>query len=182
MAAHGNPGETGSSIISFSLKGIDGKTYSPQDFSSSKALVIVFMCNHCPYVKAVMNRLTGLSVKYLDKGVSFVGINSNDPVTYPEDSFDNMKLFAGEYGMNFPYLFDETQETARAYDAACTPDIYLYSAERKLAYRGRIDDNWKDESAVTSRDLDKAIEMTLEGKPVDFQQVPSIGCSIKWKQ
>lgn len=182
MAAHGNPGETGSRIISFSLKGIDGKTYSLQDFSSSKALVIVFMCNHCPYVKAVMNRLTGLSVKYLDKGVSFVGINSNDTVTYPEDSFENMKLFAGEYGMNFPYLFDQTQETARAYDAACTPDIYLYNAERRLAYRGRIDDSWKDESAVTSRDLDKAIEMTLEGKPVDFQQVPSIGCSIKWKQ
>ena len=102
-------------------------------------------------------------------------------MTYPEDIFDNMILFAKEYSMNFPYLYDETQETARKYDAVCTPDIYVYDVERKLRYRGRIDDNWKDESQVKTKDLEKAIDQLLEGKEIEFEQIPSIGCSIKWK-
>ena len=113
--------------------------------------------------------------------VSLIGINPNDTKSYPDDSFENMKLFAKEYSMNFPYLFDETQETARKYEAVCTPDIYVYDEKRKLRYRGRLDDNWKDESQVKSKDLESAIDTLLAGKEILFEQVPSIGCSIKWK-
>ncbi len=100
---------------------------------------------------------------------------------YPEDSFENMILFVEKYKINFPYLADDTQQTAKEYDAVCTPDIYVYDKERKLRYRGRLDDSWKDESKITTRDLDKAIELLLHGKEIDFQQIPSMGCSIKWK-
>lgn len=181
MAAESKAGVIGNGMPDFRLPSTDGNQYSPVDFSDREILVIVFMCNHCPYVKAVMGRLVALQSKYSDERVLFIGINPNDAVTYPEDSFENMKLFAEEFKINFPYLRDETQETARAYDAVCTPDIFVYDKQRKLRYRGRIDDNWKDESAVTSRDLDKAIACLLEGKEPDFPQIHSIGCSVKWK-
>jgi peroxiredoxin len=139
------------------------------------------MCNHCPYVKAVTDRLAELHKVFSGRGVQIFGINPNDPEMYPEDSFENMIKFANEYGLEFPYLVDDTQEIAKAYDAVCTPDIYVYDKDRKLRYRGRIDDNWKDASAVTSRDLFNAIDLLLAGKEIDFKQIPSMGCSIKWK-
>jgi thiol-disulfide isomerase/thioredoxin len=139
------------------------------------------MCNHCPYVKAVIERFVKLQKKYKDSGVGLIGISSNDATAYPEDSFENMKLFAKNHSMNFPYLFDETQMTAKNYGAVCTPDIYVYDGKRKLKYRGRLDDNWKEESGVKSEDLDLAIDLLLQEKEISFEQIPSMGCSIKWK-
>ena len=153
----------------------------PQPYNDKDVLVIMFICNHCPYVKAVTGRLTALQEKFAGRGVQFIAINSNDPESYPEDSFENMKEFAEENNFNFPYLVDETQDIARKYDAQCTPDIYVYDKSRVLKYRGRIDDNWKEEEKVTSNELSDAIELLLEGKEIDFKQIPSIGCSIKWK-
>ena len=181
MPVSSNPDNLGSDIIEFSLKGIDDKYYSPSDFSDKDILIIIFKCNHCPYVIAVIDRLVSLQKKYSDKKIQLIGINPNDPETYPEDSFENMKLFAEKHNINFPYLVDETQETAKKYDAVCTPDIYVYDKDRKLRYRGRLDDSWKDESKIMSKDLEKAIDLLLEGKEIDFDQIPSMGCSIKWK-
>ncbi|MFQ5899976.1 MAG: thioredoxin family protein [Thermodesulfobacteriota bacterium] len=165
----------------FSLLGIDDKNYSLDSFKEKKVMVIIFMCNHCPYVKAVFKRLIDLQNDYKKKGVQIVGINSNEALNYPEDSFENMKKIAQEKGISFPYLRDETQEVARAYDAVCTPDIYVYGPERKLVYRGRIDDNWQDERAVTKRDLREAVDAILQGEAAPEEQHPSMGCSIKWK-
>ncbi|MBL8007405.1 MAG: thioredoxin family protein [Ignavibacteria bacterium] len=181
MAASSNIDNIGSEIIDFRLKGTDEKIYRLSDFDEFKLLVIIFMCNHCPYVKAIIDRLVKFQETNRSRGVQLIGINSNDPVSYPEDSFENMKLFSEMHKINFPYLYDETQKTARAYGAVCTPDIFLYGMERILKYRGRFDDNWKDESAVTSKDLEKAVNLLLDGKEIDFTQIPSIGCSVKWK-
>jgi peroxiredoxin len=181
MAVENNLNNLNSAIIDFSLKGVDGKLCSPSDFEGKDILIIIFMCNHCPYVKAVMKRFVNLQAKYQSKNVQLIGINPNDTVTYSEDSFDNMIQFFNEYKMNFPYLIDETQDTARSYDALCTPDIYVYNKERFLKYRGRLDDNWKDENNVTKHDLEIAIEEILSGKDPDEKQIPSMGCSIKWK-
>ncbi|MBV6477414.1 MAG: hypothetical protein HGGPFJEG_00153 [Ignavibacteria bacterium] len=182
MPVSGTRGNIGSEILSFSLKGTDGKFYSPESFSDKDILVVMFICNHCPYVKAVTDRIVSYQKKYESKNVQVIGINSNDSEEYPEDSFENMISFAKERSFNFPYLLDETQKTAKDYDAVCTPDIYLFDKKRILKYRGRLDDNWKDESAVKSRDLERATELTLEGKDINFDQIPSMGCSIKWKQ
>ncbi|HMS34504.1 MAG TPA: thioredoxin family protein [Ignavibacteria bacterium] len=180
MAVQSSQNNLGTHLIDFSLKAADEKYYSPLDFSDKDILIIIFMCNHCPYVKAVMDRLVSFQKKYTDKNVQLIAINPNDTIAYPEDSFENMKLFAEKHKMNFPYLIDETQETARKYDAVCTPDIYVYGKDKNLRYRGRIDDSWKDESRITSRDLEKAVELLLADKEIDFQQIPSMGCSIKW--
>lgn len=180
MASFGNIVKLNNEITDFELKGINDQIFSPKIFKDKDILVIIFMCNHCPYVKAVMQRFVALQEKYKDS-VQLIGINSNDPETYPEDSFENMKTFAGKYKMNFPYVIDETQDIARKYDAVCTPDIYVFDKERKLKYRGRLDDSWKDESKITSKDLEKAIELILQSKEIDFEQIPSMGCSIKWK-
>jgi len=181
MLLENNTNNINTPIFNFSLKGTDGKQYSPDDFKDKSVLIIIFMCNHCPYVKAVMQRFIKIQDKFKDRGIQLIGINSNDIDAYPEDSFDNMKLFYAEYGMNFPYLIDETQQIARKYDAVCTPDIFLYNSERILKYRGRLDNNWQDESKVTQKDLENAIEVILEGKEPDKDQKPSMGCSIKWK-
>lgn len=181
MAVSSSTSNLGIVISEFTLKGTDDKFYSPEDFENSEILVIIFMCNHCPYVKGVIDRFTDFQERYKSKNVQLIGINSNDPETYEEDSFDNMKLFSAKHKINFPYLFDETQETARKYDALCTPDIYVYDKNRILKYRGRFDDNWKDETAVTSKDLEKAVDLLLENREINFEQMPSIGCSIKWK-
>lgn len=165
----------------FSLLSTDGKSYSLESFNDKNVLVIIFMCNHCPYVKAVLDRLIELQKDYDDKNVQLVGINPNDEENYPEDSFENMKKAVIEKGIPFPYLQDTTQETAKQYNAVCTPDIYVYGKERKLLYRGRIDDNWQDESSVTKKDLRHAIDAILEDSPVSEDQHPSMGCSIKWK-
>jgi hypothetical protein len=128
-----------------------------------------------------MQRLIELQEEGLSKGVRFVGINCNDAEKYPDDSFESMKSVANEWRMNFPYLFDESQTVARKYDAVCTPDIYVYGSERKLLYRGRIDDNWGNQEQVTQRDLKKAIECILTNQDISMEQIPSMGCSIKWK-
>jgi peroxiredoxin len=166
----------------FSLPGTDGKTYSLDDFAQAKALVVVFTCNHCPVARAVEDRLVRLSADYADRGVRLVAINPNDDRGYPEDSFDAMVERAKEKGFDFPYLRDETQEVARAYDAACTPDVFVVGPDRGLVYNGRIDDSWKDESKVTRRDLREVLDALLEGRAPRLPEVvPSMGCSIKWR-
>ena len=140
------------------------------------------MCNHCPYVKAVLKRLIDLQEETRKTGVQLIGINSNDAGRYPDDSFANMQKIAKEKSLNFPYLFDATQGTAKAYNAVCTPDLYVYGVERKLVYRGRIDDNWENEEAVTQRNLRDALDCISENKEITFEQIPSMGCSIKWKE
>jgi len=168
----------------FSLPGVDGKTYSLASFNDQKALVVMFMCNHCPYVIAVQDRINALAREFAPRGVALVGINPNDSVRYPDDSFEAMKKRAAEEGFAFPYLRDETQEVARAYDAVCTPDPYVFEnvgGKFLLRYHGRIDDSWKDESAVKHRELAEALEKILAGQKIEAQTHPSMGCSIKWK-
>jgi peroxiredoxin len=171
----------GTKAIPFKLKGVDDKYYSLDDFSDKKVLCIIFSCNHCPYVKAVEDRINAIAKDYSSKSFALVCINPNDETAYPEDSFEGMKEKVREKGFVFPYLRDETQETARAYDAVCTPDIYLYDENRILKYRGRIDDSWNDETKVTRQELRMAIDCLLEGKDIDFETVHPMGCSIKWR-
>jgi peroxiredoxin len=171
----------GTPIIDFNLPATDGGNYSSADFSDKKALVIIFMCNHCPYVQAVIDRLIAIQAEYAVKGVQLIGINANDTENYPEDSFEAMQECVEERGINFPYLHDESQEVAKAYQAQCTPDIYVFDQNRKLAYHGRIDDNWQEEDKVTKQDLREALNAIIVGKPIPEPQQPSMGCSIKWK-
>ena len=170
------------SAASFRLSGVDSKNYSLESFSDKNVLVIIFMCNHCPYVKAVLQRLIALQAETAHQGVQLIGINSNDVDRYPDDSMENMQKITKEKGINFPYLLDVSQEIAKTYDAVCTPDIYVYGKERKLLYRGRIDDNWEHEEKVTQRNLKEAVDCIVAGKKVPDKQISSIGCSIKWKQ
>ena len=163
----------------FNLPDTLGKNVSIEDFDS-ELLIIVFTCNHCPYAKAVEDRLIKLGKEYKND-VDFVLISSNDSENYPEDSPKKMAERHTEKGYPFPYLFDETQEVAKAYSAVCTPDIFLYNDDRKLEYRGRIDDNWQNPEQVEREELKMAIEAVLNGKTIDFEQKPSMGCNIKWK-
>lgn len=147
---------------------------------SDKATVVIFMCNHCPYVKHVLKGIAEVAHQYMSKGVSFIGINSNDIKAYPTDAPEFMKPVARDLG--FPYLFDETQEVARAYDAACTPDFFVFDKELKLAYRGQFDDSRPGNALpVTGKDLKSALDALLLNIPVSPLQKPSIGCNIKWK-
>ena len=165
----------------FLLDGIDGKTHSLESYSEKEIIVIIFMCNHCPYVKAVLKRIIELQNEFIDHGVQFIGINPNDATRYPDDSLENMKIIAKENDFSFPYLIDPSQEVAKSYDAVCTPDLYVYGKNRKLVYRGRIDDNWEDSEKVTQQDLKLALEKILSGQVITSKQIPSMGCSIKWK-
>ena len=165
----------------FTLPGVHGKMHSLDSFADAEVLVVVFTCNHCPYAKASEDRLIQLQKDYKDRGVRFVAINPNDDEKYPDDSFEKMKERAESKGFNFPYLRDESQAIARAYDAACTPDIFVFDRDRKLIYNGRIDDNWQQPDQVTRQDLREVLDAALEGRKVDFEHVPSMGCSIKWK-
>lgn len=173
----------------FQLIGTNGVRHGLRDFRNARALVVVFMCNHCPYVQAVRDRINRLAADGAEHGVSVVGINSNDPVAYPEDGFEAMKREAEVHRFNFHYLWDPTQSVAKAFGAVCTPDFFLYANETAhkdpvrfvLKYRGRLDDNWKDERAVRARDLRSAIDAVLEGREPNPDQLPSAGCSIKWK-
>jgi peroxiredoxin len=172
----------GSPAPDFSLPGVDGKTVSLEDFSDAKALLVVFMCNHCPYVKHVAPALAELGKQYQSKGVAVVGINSNDVKNHPEDSPGKMAEEVRSRGYTFPYLYDETQEVAKAYHAACTPDFFVFDGARKLVYRGQMDSSRPGSSTpVTGADLRAALDAVLAGKPVPAQQRPSIGCNIKWK-
>ncbi len=177
-------GDLGALLPSFSLPATHGGMVSSEDFKHSRAVLVIFMCNHCPYVIAVQERINGLAKRYLDRGVTVVGISSNDPAYKTEDSFENMKIRARELGYVFPYLFDESQEVAKNFGAVCTPDPFLYALHDgvfKLVYRGRIDDSWKDAKNVKERDLERAMDSVLTGQAVSSAQIPSMGCSIKWK-
>jgi peroxiredoxin len=174
--------ELGTQAPPFDLPATDGKTYSLASFADAPVLVVVFTCNHCPYAKAVEDRLMALQREYAPRGVRIVAINPNDEVAYPDDSFAAMVERAKSKGFNFPYLRDASQDVARAYDAACTPDIFVFDAARKLTYNGRFDDSWQDPAKVQRQDLRRALDAALSHRPVDFDVVPSMGCSIKWKK
>ena len=170
-----------SSIPSFSLLGVDDKTYSLNDFSDKKILIVIFSCNHCPYVQAYEDRMIALQNEFEKDGVQIVAINSNDDVKYPDDSFDEMKKRAVVRGFNFPYLRDESQDIAKAFGATHTPQIFLFDTDRKLKYEGKIDDNWQEPDKVKSAYLKEAILEVLKGKEVSVPETFSIGCTIKWK-
>jgi len=178
---HSNGMPLGTAAPPFSLPGVDGETRSLDSFADAELLVVVFTCNHCPYAIACEDRLIAIQRDYQDKGVQLVAINPNDADNYPDDSFDKMKERAAAKGFNFPYLRDESQEVARAYDAACTPDVFVFDKGRKLVYNGRIDDNWKEPGKVTRSELRELLDAALAAEAVDFEHIPSMGCSIKWK-
>lgn len=168
----------------FDLLGTEGIRYSLASFASTKGLLVVFLCNHCPYVIAIHERLSKLALEFAEQGIAFVGINSNDPSVKTADSFENMVITARNWNLPFPYLFDESQVVARAYDAVCTPDPYLFAnvdGKFHLHYRGRIDDSWQDEARVKEQSLRLAMVALLAKTPRVEKQIPSMGCSIKWK-
>jgi peroxiredoxin len=166
----------------FRLPDTNGTMVSLSDFKAASGLVLVFMCNHCPYVKNIRSGLAQLARDYQTRNVRAVGISSNDAENYPQDSPARMKIEAEEAGYIFPYLYDETQEVAKAYHAACTPDIYLFDSAQCLVYRGQFDSSRPGNNLpVTGKDLRSAIEALLAGKPIPANQTPSIGCNIKWK-
>jgi peroxiredoxin len=178
---HSNGMAVGTKIPHFELPGVDGRTYTPESFADANALVVVFTCNHCPYAIASEDRLIKLQHDYQEKGVQFVLINPNDAERYPADSFLMMQERAKQKKYPFPYLHDETQEIAKAYDAACTPDIFVFDKERKLRYNGRIDDNWQEPHNVERHDLRIILDDLLAGRDISIDVIPSMGCSIKWK-
>jgi peroxiredoxin len=166
----------------FALPTPSGELISLDQFREHKGLVVIFMCNHCPYVKHVAPELARVSAEYMSQGIGFVGISSNDVEKHPDDSPSLMAEEAKRQGYLFPYLFDEDQSVAQAYRAACTPDIFVFDSEMKLVYRGQLDDSRpKNDRPLTGNDLRQALDAVLEGKPVPSEQKPSIGCNIKWK-
>ncbi len=172
----------GTSAPDFSLPDTVGNMVSLARFEQSPALVVIFMCNHCPFVKHILGDLVDLIRGYQAKGVAVVGINSNDVANFPDDSPMMMADLVRESGFTFPYLYDENQGVAKAFSAACTPDFFLFDGERALVYRGQLDDSRPgNEMPVTGADLTAAVDAVLEGRPVATEQKPSIGCNIKWK-
>jgi peroxiredoxin len=166
----------------FRLPDTAGRMVSLADFKDAQGLLVMFLCNHCPYVKHIRSPLAAAVKKYQAQGISAVGINSNDVVEYPEDSPEKMKLEARQHGYTFPYLFDETQAVARAYRATCTPDLFLFDGRRHLHYRGQFDSARPgNQKPVTGEDLTAAVDGLLAGKPPPARQMPSAGCNIKWK-
>lgn len=172
----------GAAAPDFDLPDPTGRRFRLDDFTSSRALLVMFICNHCPFVKHIRDELAAIGRDFADRGLAVVAINSNDVENYPDDSPDQMLREAKEAGYTFPYLFDETQEVAKAYSAACTPDFFLFGPERTLLYRGQLDDSRPGNGVpITGGDLRAAIEAALEGSPISSSQLPSIGCNIKWK-
>jgi peroxiredoxin len=172
----------GTKAPNFSLPNVDGKTVSLADFKGAKAYLIVFMCNHCPYVIHVSPELAKLAREYQQRGVAVVGINSNDVTSHPDDSPKRMAAEVKSRSYTFPYLFDESQKVAHAYRAACTPDFYVFDKDQKLAYRGQLDSSRPDSGIpLSGQDLRAALDAVLAGKPVSSDQKPSIGCNIKWR-
>ena len=161
---------------------VTGKTIQLEDVASDKATVVMFICNHCPYVIHVNDEIVRVAGDYIPHGVSFIAISSNDAENYPEDGPERMKQVAQKVKYPFPYLYDESQNVARAFDAACTPDFYVFDKDLKLAYRGRLDDSRpKSGTPLTGRDLRNALDAIINGEPVTEKQYPSGGCNIKWK-
>jgi len=164
------------------LDTVSDKTLGLQHIKGDKGTVIMFICNHCPFVKHINSEIAQLGKDYINKGIGFVAISSNDVVNYPEDSPEAMKQNAAENDFGFPYLYDETQETAKIYDAACTPDFYIFNSDLKLAYRGQLDDSRPGNGIpVTGKDMRNALDAMLENRQISEVQKPSIGCNIKWK-
>ena len=166
----------------FRLPSVDGQTVGRDDFARSPVLVVLFICNHCPYVQAVEDRIVALQRDYGPRGVQLVGICSNDPTDYPDDRPERLLARWREQRYGFPYLIDAAQDVARAFDAVCTPDIYVYDRDRRLAYHGRIDDNWKEPAKVQRQEMREALDALLAGHRPAREQTQSIGCSIKWRQ
>lgn len=168
--------------VDFSLPGTDGKIWTLEDCRGENGLLVMFICNHCPYVKAILDRLVRDTNELKQLGINTVAIMSNDVADYEEDSFDNMKIVAQEQGFTFPYLFDETQQTAQKYGAVCTPDFFGYNKDLQLQYRGRLDASRKEAAATDARrDLFEAMKHVAETSRGPQQQIPSMGCSIKWR-
>ncbi|MDP6446609.1 MAG: thioredoxin family protein [Pirellulaceae bacterium] len=171
----------GTSAPDFSLINVDGTSVSLADFSQSKALLVMFICNHCPFVKHIADELAALGRDYQAQGVGVVAISSNDVSNHPEDSPEQMIHEVEQRGYTFPYLYDDDQSVAKAYRAACTPDFFLFDGEQRLFYRGQLDDSRPgNEIAVDGRDLRAALDAALRGEPAPVEQTPSIGCNIKW--
>ena len=171
----------GTKAPDFSLPNIDGSTVSLGDFASSKGLLVVFMCNHCPFVKHLRTQLAEFANEYQAKGLAVVGISSNDVANYPDDSPEKMAAEAADAGYTFPYLYDASQSVAKAYKAACTPDFFLFDGDMALAYRGQFDDSRPgNEKPITGADLRTAADKVLAGEEVSHEQTHAIGCNIKW--
>jgi peroxiredoxin len=173
--------EFGKAAPAFALPGVDGRQYSLADCRGPRGLLVMFICNHCPYVKAVRERIIRDARDLQALGIGVVAISANDPIDYPDDSFDNMKRVAKEYRYPFPFLFDESQEVAKAYGAVCTPDFFGYNAKLELQYRGRLDASRKEAVPDARRDLYDAMEQVARTGRGPQEQVPSMGCSIKWR-
>ena len=173
--------EIGSSAAGFSLPATDGKIYSLDAFNDKKLLLVIFSCNHCPYVQAYEERIKQIQSDFI-YDLKIAAISSNDANNYPEDSFEEMKKRSEQKQFNFPYLYDESQEIAKRYGATHTPEIFLFNENRELIFHGKIDDNWQDVNSVKSKYLRNAIEEYLAGKPISVPETFTIGCTIKWKQ
>lgn len=176
--------ELGTAAPEFSLPDVvSGKTISLASFDGAKGLLVMFICPHCPYVKHVQTTLAAMLKEYASDPLGIVAIGSNDAVQYPNDGPDGLRTQAQELGFDFPYCYDESQDVAKAYRAACTPDFFLFDGDRKLVYRGQMDGaRPKNDTPVTGSDLRAALDAVLAGRPIDAQQRPSIGCNIKWKK
>jgi peroxiredoxin len=173
----------GTAAPAFTLPDVTtGSPVSLSDFSSKDALLVMFICSHCPYVVHIRGELARLGSDFANSPLAIVAISSNDPITYPDDSPANLKKMAADAHFKFPLLFDETQDIARAYDAVCTPDFFLFDKQRRLDYRGQLDDTRPNRGTPDGRDLRAAIQALLNGKPISTTQKPSSGCGIKWKQ
>ncbi|MGZ3723821.1 MAG: thioredoxin family protein [Bdellovibrionales bacterium] len=175
-------GELGSTCPDFKLPSVDGRTFARKDFAAAKALVVMFICNHCPYVQAIEERLLKLAHEMIPRGAAFVGICANDPSDYPEDRPEALLKRWKDLNYGFPYLLDESQSVAKEFGAVCTPDIYVYDSTHKLRYRGRLDDSWRNSQLVRREELKIALERIMQNLPVEGVQNPSMGCSIKWKK
>lgn len=173
----------GLDAVDFDLPGVDERNWTLADCVGEKGLLVMFICNHCPYVQSIRDRIVRDTNELAGLGLKSVAIMSNDPADYPEDSFENMQKVAREYGFNFPYLLDETQEVAKAYGAICTPDFFGYNADLKLQYRGRLDESRKESASPdVRRDLFEAMQQVAQTGEGPKNQIPSMGCSIKWSK
>lgn len=181
MAATSSPVALGWPAARFDLPGIDGRRHSQDSARGPNGLLVMFICNHCPYVRAIATKLVRDTVELGALGIGSIAIMSNDATTYPEDSFDNMKTFAAEHGFPFPYVIDESQEIARAYDAVCTPEFFGFDRNLTLAYRGRLDASGRSPDPTARRELFEAMSQVARTGRAPVDQHPSIGCSIKWR-
>ena len=175
--------DLGSPLPAFRLRDLNGKAVTSNDFASSKGVLVVFICPHCPFVRHIRDTFAHLASGFQSRGLAVIAINSNDIVTFPEDDPGGMKAEVKEAGYTFPYLFDDTQEVAKAFRAACTPDFFLFDNRQRLVYRGQFDDSRPNAQVpVTGKDLSAAVEALLAGRAIPSDQRPSLGCNIKWKK